>query len=112
MEHVESGLVGGKPGAHLFHTAERTNGYSAVGLAAPGTPPTFQAKERLGGFLDEGFHSVLIRKPVPARDSVVRVLVEAVVRTDRSRRPPFRRDGVASHRVHLRDHGNAKPAIS
>src|SRR3990172_7682351 len=98
MEHVEACLVGGKPGAHLFHAAERTNGDSAVGLAAPRTPPAFQAKELLGGLLDEGFHSVLIRKPVPAGDGVVRVLVEAVVRTDRSRRPPFSRDGVASPR--------------
>ena len=40
VEHVEAGLVRGKPRAHLLHAAERADGDVAVGLAAPRDNPS------------------------------------------------------------------------
>ena len=70
VQHVEAGLVGGKPRAHLFHAAERAHADAAVRLAAPGTAPVLQPKQLLGRFVDEGLHRVLIAQPIAARDGV------------------------------------------
>ena len=42
VQHVEAGLVGGKPGALFLHAAERPHRHVSVGLATPGTAPMLQ----------------------------------------------------------------------
>jgi hypothetical protein len=70
-----------------------------------------QPQQFLGRLLDERFDRILIAEPVAARDRVVTVLVEAVVGRDRARGAALRGDGVAPHRVHLRDHRDVEPGI-
>ena len=88
VEHVEAGLVGGEPRAHLLHAAERAHGDAAVGLAAPRAAPVLQPEQLLGRFLDERLDRVLIGQPVAAGDGVVGVLVEAVVAAMTPAAPP------------------------
>ena len=111
MQHVEAGLVGGEPGAHLLHAAEGAHGDAAVRLAAPGTAGVLQAEQLLGCFPDEGLHGVLVAQPVAAGDGVVGVLVEAVVRPDHPGGAPLGRDRVAAHGVDLRHNRNTEFGI-
>ena len=111
VEHVEAGLVRGKPRAHLFHAPEGAHGNPPVGLAAPRAAPVFEAEELLARFLYEGLDRILIAQPIAARNGVVGVLVEAVVRTDDTRRSTFGGDGVAAHRVHLGHDGDVEARI-
>ena len=111
VEHVEAGLVGGEPRAHLLHAAERAHGDAAVRLAAPRAAPVLQPEQLLGGFLDEGLDGVLVAQPVAAGDGVVGVFVEAVVRADHGRGAALGRDRVAAHRVDLGDDGDAEPGV-
>src|SRR5262249_6966310 len=71
MEHVEAGLVSGKPRPRLFHSPEGPNGNLAILLAAPWTAPMFEPHQLEWSLLDEGFYSVLITQPVAAGDRVV-----------------------------------------
>ncbi len=104
VQHVEAGLVGGEPRAHLLHSAERTNGDTAVGQAAPGASPMLEPQQFVGHFVDEGLDHVLVAEPIAARDGVVDVLLDGVVVTDYAGGAAFGRDRVAAHRVNLRDH--------
>ena len=103
VEHVEAGLVGGKPRAHLLHAPEGANGNPSVGLAAPRAAPVLQPQQLLRRFLDERLDGVLVAQPVAAGDRVVGVLVEAVVGRDRAGGAALGGDRVAPHRVDLRD---------
>ncbi|STQ14679.1 Uncharacterised protein [Enterobacter cloacae] len=42
VQHVEAGLISGKPGAFNFHSAEATNVDAAVRTAAPRAAPLFK----------------------------------------------------------------------
>ena len=101
VEHVEAGLVGGKPRAHLLHATERANGNSSVGLPAPGTAPVLEAEELIGRLLDERFDGILVAQPVAPGDGVVRMLVTTVIGANDARRSTLGGDRVAAHRVHL-----------
>ena len=79
VQHVEAGLVGGKPGPLDLHAAEGPHRHLAIRLAAPGAAPVVQPDHFLGSLLDERLHGVLVWQPVPTRDGVVSVIVEAVV---------------------------------
>ena len=111
VEHVEAGLVGGKPRALLLHAAERPHGNAAVGLAAPRAAPVLEPQQLLRRFLDERFDGVLVAQPVAAGNGVVDVLVEAVVGTDRAGGTALGGDGMAPHRVYLGNHRNPEAGI-
>ena len=111
VEHVEAGLVGGEPRAHLLHAPEGANGNPAVALPAPRTPPVLQAQQLLRRLLDERLDGVLIAQPVAARDRVVGVLVEAVVGSDRAGGAALRGHRVAPHGIDLRHHSDLQTGI-
>ena len=48
VQHVEPGLVGGEPGAHLLHPAERPDRDPAVVLPAPRAAPVLELEELPG----------------------------------------------------------------
>ena len=108
MQHVEAGLVGRKPRAHLLHAPEGAHRNPAVNFTAPRTAPVLQPEELFRGFLDERLDGILIAQPVASGNGVVGMLVEAVVRGDDTRRAPLGRDGVAAHRVHLGNNRDAE----
>jgi hypothetical protein len=111
VQHVEAGLVGREPRAHLLHAAERTHADAAVGLAAPWAAPVLEAQQFLRRFPDERLDRVLIAQPVAARDGVVSVLVEGVVAADHAGGAALGRHGVASHRIDLRYDADAELRI-
>ena len=87
VQHVEAGLVGGEPGAHLLHAAERADGDRPSAAGSTGSPSAPAGAAR-GGLADERLHGVLVAQPVAARDGVVAVLVERVVLGDDPAAPP------------------------
>src|SRR5262249_8201661 len=97
-----------EPRPHLLHAAERPDGDAAVGFAAPGAAPVFEAKQLFRGLLDEGLDGVLVAQPVAAGDGVIGVFVAAVIRRADAGRPPPGGDGVAAHRVDLGDDRDAE----
>jgi hypothetical protein len=111
VEHVEAGLVGGKPCAHLLHAAERTDRDPAVRLAAPWTSPVLETQQLLRGLVHERLDGVLIAQPVAAGDRVVRVLVDAVIGANDAGRAALCGHCVAPHRVHLGDHRDAQSRV-
>ena len=50
----------------------------------------------------------LIAQPIAPRNSVVRMLIQAVAGLDDCRRATFGRDGVAAHRIDLGNDGDAE----
>jgi hypothetical protein len=111
VKHVEAGLVGGEPRAHLLHAAERAYRDPAIALTAPRTPPVLEAKQLLGRFRDERVNGILVARPVAAGDGVIRVFVEAVVGSNRARSTTLRGHCVAPHRVHLRHDGDLEARV-
>src|SRR5258705_145041 len=73
--------------------------------------PSLELHQLLRGFLDERLDGVLIGHPVAAGDGVVRVLVEAVIRTGHTGRPAFGGDGVAAHGIDLGNDGDPKSGV-
>ena len=108
VEHVKAGLVGGEPGAFLFHSAEGANGHPPVGFPAPGATPMLQLQHLPWGLPDEDLHGILVTHPVPARDGVVGVFVQTVALLDHGRTTAFRRHRVAPHGINLGDHCHAQ----
>ena len=108
VEHMKTGLVGRKPGALDLHAAKRPHRNRAIFLPAPGTPPVFELKHFLRGFIDKYLDGILIAHPIRAGDSVVGMIVKAVVGLDNCRRPTFGRHGVAAHWINFRDHRDAQ----
>ncbi len=111
VEHVEADLVGGEPGALRRHAAEGAGGDAAVLVAAPGAAPVLEAGQLLGRLLDEVLDDVLVAEEVRALHGVVAVHLEGVVVAGDGRRAALGGDGVAAHRVDLRDDGDAGVGI-
>src|SRR5262245_31556972 len=111
MQHVEAGLVGGKPRAHLLHATEGPDCYAAVRLAAPRTAPVLQPEQFLGRFLDEHLDGILVAEPVAAGDSVIGVFVEGVVGTNNAGGAALGGDGVTPHRIDLGDDRDAESRV-
>jgi hypothetical protein len=104
VQHVEADLVGGVPGALGAHAAERARGNGAVLVAAPRAAPVLEPDQLLGRLLHEVLDHVLVAEEVRALHGVEAVHLEVVVFARNGRRAAFCRDGVAAHRVDLRDH--------
>jgi hypothetical protein len=111
VQHVEAGLVRGKPGAHVLHTAEGAHGDPPVGFTAPRTPPVLQLQQLARSLLHKRLDRVLVTEPVAARDGVVGVLIEGVAFGDRAGCAALGGHRVAAHRIDLRDHGHAETGI-
>ncbi len=108
VQHVEAGLVGGEPRAHLLHAAESAHGDVSIRIAAPGAAPVFQPEQFLGRLLDENLDGVLIAQPIAARDRVVSMLVESVPRLDDTSSASLGRNRMAAHGIDLRDNCHAE----
>ena len=54
-------------------------------------------------FFHEGFDGILIAHPIAAGNSIISMMIEAIVRLDDSRRAAFRGYRVAPHRINFRD---------
>ena len=94
VQDVEAASVGREPGAGYLHAAEVADVDVSVILAAPGAAPLLQLDHLLSTVLDEIFDHVLFTEPVTAGDSVVEVVVQAVVGANDTRRAAFGHDGV------------------
>src|SRR5260370_869405 len=101
MEHVEAGLVRGKPRARLFHSTEGPHGDPTIRFAAPRTAPMLQPHQLQGNLYNEDLYRVLVAQPIATRNGVVSVVVQTVFRKMDASSAAFGRDGVAVHRVHL-----------
>jgi hypothetical protein len=108
VEHVEAGLVRRVPRALGAHAAERAHRHAAVLLAAPRAAPVLELVELARGLFHEPLDRVLVRQIVGALDRVLGVQVEVVVVARDPGRPALGRDGVAPHRVQLRDAGDGE----
>ena len=91
---MEAASVGREPGAGHLHAAEVADVDVSVILAAPGAAPLLQLDHLFSTVLDEIFDHVLFTEPVTARDSVVEVVVQAVVEANDACRSAFGHDGV------------------
>ena len=111
MQHVEAGLVGGEPGAHLLHPAERAHRDLAVVAPAPRASPVLQPQQFLGDLVDEDLNAVLVAQPVAPRDGVVGVFVERVVVADHAGGAALCGHGVAAHRVDLGNYRDAELGV-
>jgi hypothetical protein len=112
MQHVEAALVGGEPRALDLHPAEEAHVDVPVVLAAPRAAPVLELRHLLGAMGDEVLDHVLVAQPVPARDGVVEVVVEAVVGPDHARRPALRGHGMAAHRDDFRDQRDLQGGVA
>ena len=106
VQHVEAGLVGGKPGPRNLHPTEGANVHLAIGLAAPRATPVFQLHQLFGAVFDKVLHDVLLTEPVAARDGVVKVIFQAVVIAHDTGGSAFGGHCMAAHRVDLGYQGN------
>src|SRR6266849_3042992 len=111
MQEVEPGLIGGKPGAHFFHAAERPDRNVSIRISAPGTAPVLQPQQLFWRLFYENFDGILVTEPVATGDGVVGVVVQRIPRFDYPRSSAFGRNCVAAHRVHLGDHGHTEIGI-
>ena len=111
VQHVEAGLVGGKPGTPLLHPTKGAHCNVSVRLAVPRTSPPLQLQQLLRRFLDKGLHRILITEPVAAGNGVVGMLVETVVRLGHAGRAALGRYRVAAHGINLGHHRDAEFGI-
>jgi hypothetical protein len=120
MQHVKAGLVGSEPGSLDLHPAKRANVDMAVILAAPRAAPMLELHHLLGAMGDKIIDRILLAKPIAAGNRVVEMMLQAVVRLHHAGGPAFGSDGVAAHRIDLRNqrdsqrwiglgHGNGRP---
>ena len=111
VQNMETGLVGGVPGALDLHAAERPHRDRAVGLPAPRTAPVLQLQQFQWRGIDEQLDRVLVAEPVTAGDGVVEMVVQAVIVLDDAGGAAFGGDRVAAHRIDLGDQRQRKGRI-
>ena len=112
VQHVEAGLVGGEPGAHLLHAAERADRDVPVGLPAPRAAPVLQLEQ----LARAPPRRTPRRRPGRTASRCPRWCRRRARRGCRRRRSTAGRaalggDRVAAHRVDLRDHGHVEPRV-
>jgi len=110
MQHVEAGLIGGKPGAHFLHAANGRTAMRPSGSRLQGQPQCSRWSNSLGISLQS-------TRPHPdrrasrclkwCRSNVRRCY--RLCRRRRQRRP--RRDRMAAHRIDLGNHRDAEFGI-
>ncbi len=100
VQHVEAGLVGREPGAHLLHATERADRDVPVRLPAPRAAPVLELQQLPRGLVDERLDRVLVAEPVAAGDRCRRCAPRRCRprRSPRRHRPRPRRCGCASGR--------------
>src|SRR5207244_8272926 len=100
-QRVESGLIGGKPGAHFLHATKGPDRDVSIRISAPGAAPVLEPQQLLRRLFYENFDGILIAEPVATGDGVVGVVIQRVPRLDYPCSPAFRRNRVAAHGVNL-----------
>jgi len=111
VEHVKTDLVGRVPGPLGRHAAERARRNGPIFVAAPRAAPVFEQRQLPRRLLDEVLDDVLVAEKVGALDGVVTVHLEVVVVARNRRGTALRRNGVAAHRIDLRDESDGSGGI-
>ena len=101
MQHVEAGLIRGKPGTLDFHAAEATYVDATVFTTAPWAAPLFQLRHFSWAVVDKVIHDILLTQPVSACYRIVKMVVKAVMILRDSSRAAFGSNGMAAHWVHF-----------
>ena len=109
---METALVCRKPGAFDLHAAEGAHVDLAFRCPAPRTTPVFELGQLDRGLFDEVFDDILLTEPVTAAHRIVKVVVEAVIRTFDPCGTAFGGDRMATHRIDLRYQCNLQRRIS
>ena len=99
VQHVEAGLIGGKPGAFDFHATEAADVDAAVRTAAPRASPLLQLGHFRRAVMNEVVNDILFAKPVAPCDRVVEMVFKAVVILRDGGGSSFCGDRVAAHRI-------------
>ena len=111
VQHVETGLVRGEAGAPGGHASKRPGRDLAVRVPAPWTAPVLHLDDLHRRLADKRLDHVLVGQVVRAFDGVERVALVRVFRAEGRRGSALGGDGVAAHRVDLRDHPHLDPGI-
>ena len=96
---MEAGLIGGKPGAFNFHSAEATNVDAAVRTAAPRAAPLFKLGHLRWTVMYKVVNDILFAKPVAPCNRVVEMVFEAVMILRNGGGSSFCGNRVAAHRI-------------
>ena len=99
VEHMEAGLVGGKPGSLNLHAAEATHVDATVITTAPRATPLLQLGHFRRAMMYEIINDILFAKPVATGYGVVKVIIKAVMILRDGSGSPLRSDRMATHRV-------------
>ncbi|KFB66838.1 MAG: hypothetical protein CAPSK01_003777 [Candidatus Accumulibacter vicinus] len=111
VQHVKTGLVGGEPGPLDLHAAESTHIDMPVRGTAPWASPVLELGQLLGTVCHEILDHILLAQPVAATHRIVEVILEAIGRQLHPRRTALGSDGVATHRIDLRDQRDPQRGI-
>jgi hypothetical protein len=103
VQHVETGLVGGEPGALDLHAAEGAHIDVPVRGATPGATPVLELGQLFVAVGNEVFDHILLAQPVATTDGVVEMVLEAIGGQFHTCRAAFGGHGMATHRIDLRD---------
>lgn len=101
MQDMETCLVGSKPGALGFHTAECTHINTAVSLAAPWATLVLETEHLLRATQDEIFHHVLVREPVSSGYRIIEMVFKRVVGLNDPGGAALRSHCMTAHGVNL-----------
>ncbi len=111
VEHVEPGLVGGEARTPRGHASKGTGRDLAIGIAAPRTAPVLHLDNLDWRLAYECLDHVLVGEVVGAFDGVESVVLVAVLGTKHGRGSALGRDGMAAHRIDLRDHSDSEQRV-
>src|SRR6266852_7963471 len=103
---MEADLVGGEERSLDAHSAEGSGTDASVRVSAEWASPVFELVRFTGGLFYEKLDRVLVGEKVASLYRVISMRVKAVVFACDRGHSPFRRDGVAAHRVDFRDDCN------
>ncbi len=99
VEHMEAGLIGGKPGTFNLHAAEATHIDAAIFTTAPGATPLLQLGHFRWAMMNEIINDILFAQPVATGNGVVEVILKAVMILRDGGGSSLRGDRMAAHRV-------------
>ena len=99
VQHVEAGLIGGKPGAFDLHATEAADVDAPVRTAAPRASPLFQLGHFRWAMVHEVINDILFAKPVAPCNRVVELVFEAVMILRDGGGSSFCGYRVAAHRI-------------
>ena len=99
MQHMEAGLIGGKPRTFDFHPPEAAHVDATVRTAAPRTSPLLKLGHFRGAVVDKVIDDILLAEPVATGDGVVKMVLKAVMILCNGSRTSLGRNGMAAHGI-------------